>query len=184
MFNQSKNPRVKRSLVKITMATYELLRNADLRDLTVTAIATKAGVTRKTFYRNFGDVIDVLDYGFYSFILPFYQNPHCDTYYDFVLSTLAFASEHKDVLLMAKKQSQFSLLERLGIKYLPNTHYIQSVVAHHQSEGFEGTFCLIVASLTCGLLEEWVDNDFRQSPTEVASKGVEAIAALAEGQDL
>lgn len=181
MFNKSKNPRVKRSLDKIALATYALLKTVDLRDLTVTSIATKAGVTRKTFYRNFDDVTDVLDYGFYTHVLPLYEDPKCETFYDFVLSVFGFAAQYKDVLLMCERQQQFTFLASLGLKYLPKCYYINSVVARHKdAEGFEGTFSLVVASLMVGLLEDWVADGFRKTPAEVASKGAAAIRALSE----
>lgn len=181
MFNKSKNPRVRRSLDKIAIATYDLLKTTALRDLTVTAIAEKAGVTRKTFYRNFGDVNDVLDYGFSIHILPLYEDPRCETYYDFLLSVLGFAASYKDMLLMCQKQGQFSLLTQLGLKYLPNASYIQTVSARHSGEpGFEGTFSLVAAALTVALVQDWVGEGFKETAAEVASKGEAAIEALSE----
>jgi Transcriptional regulator len=181
MFNPSKNPRVARSLDQIALATYELLKTEKLRDLTVTAIAEKAGVTRKTFYRNFGDITDVLDYGLFSRIIPLYQDPRCETYEDFLTSVLEFAVTYKELMLMCKRQGQFTLLTHLGMKYLPGSFYIQTVCARHQGEkGFERTFPLLVASITGGLLEDWINEGFKESVDQVVAKGSSALAALNE----
>jgi len=181
MFNHSKNPRVARSLDQIALATYELLKTEKLKDLTVTAIANKAGVTRKTFYRNFGDIVDVLDYGVFSRMLPLYQDPRCETYEDFLTSILEFAFLHKELFIMCQRQGQFSLLTELGLKYLPGSFYVQMVCARHQGEkGFEGTFSLVVASITGGLLEDWVNEGFKETVAQVVAKGSNALAALNE----
>ena len=181
MFNPSKNPRVTRSLDQISFATYELLKTDKLRDLTVTAIANKAGVTRKTFYRNFGDITDVLDYGLSSRIIPLYQDPRCETYEDFLTSILEFAFTYKELLLMCQRQGQFALLTRLGMKYLPGSFYVQMVCArHHGEKGFEGAFSLLVASITADLLEDWVNEGFKETIAQVVAKGSSALAALNE----
>jgi AcrR family transcriptional regulator len=181
MFNTSKNPRVKRSLDRIAMATYSLCKTTSLRDLTVTAIAKKAGVTRKTFYRNFDDVIDVIDYGFASHVVPLYKSPQCETFYDFLLSILGFASNYKDLLVLCEKQEQFSLLTRLGLKYLASSSYVQFVCSHHTNEqGFESTFSLLVASFTAALIQDWVSEGFKDTASQVASKGASALKALGD----
>lgn len=181
MFNTSKNPRVKRSLDRIAMATYSLCKTATLRDLTVTAIAKKAGVTRKTFYRNFDDVIDVIDYGFASHVIPLYEDPRCETYYDFLLSIIGFSSNYKELLLLCQKQEQFSLLTRLGLKYLPSSSYVQLVCGRHTNEpGFENAFSLLAASFTAALIQDWVSDGFQDTPAQVASKGASALKALGD----
>lgn len=181
MFNPSKNPRVARSLDQIALATYELLKTERLKDLTVTAIADKAGVTRKTFYRNFGDITDVLDYGLFSRIVPLYQDPRCETYEDFLTSILEFAVTYKELLGICKQQGQFALLTHLGAKYLPGSFYIQTVCARHKDEkGFAATFSLLVASITAGLLEDWINDGLRESVAQVVAKGSSALAALNE----
>lgn len=43
-------------------ALFELLKNQTFQTISVTAIADKAGVSRRTFYRLYKDKYDLLDY--------------------------------------------------------------------------------------------------------------------------
>lgn len=52
MYNTSQNPQVRYSLLQLTKSLFFYLQSKPLRDVTVTQICQRAGLTRRTFYRN------------------------------------------------------------------------------------------------------------------------------------
>ena len=58
---KSRDKRVIRTHAAIRQAMHDLLLEVDYDDLTVTMLAKKAGIDRKTFYLHYNSVADVLD---------------------------------------------------------------------------------------------------------------------------
>jgi AcrR family transcriptional regulator len=181
MFNESKNPRVIRSLDEIATATFSLLKEKDYQDITVTEIAKKAGVTRKTFYRNFDSLADVVDYAFYFRMMPLYANSRAENFHDFLLDVFTFAATRKDVLTMFERQKLFPMLSLLALKYLPKSSYLQSVLTSHASDkDFVNYFPTILIGCELGLLEKWTRTGFKESPAELAAINVRALRSMGE----
>jgi len=59
--NTKNNKRRRESVEKIEKAFVELLRNRELKDITVTDICAVTGLNRSTFYANFADVYELAD---------------------------------------------------------------------------------------------------------------------------
>ena len=52
MYNTSQNPQVQYSLLQLTQSLFYHLQHNPLHKITVTEICQRAGLTRRTFYRN------------------------------------------------------------------------------------------------------------------------------------
>ncbi len=62
MYNPSRNPQVRYSLLQLTGSLFYYLQSAPLEDITVTEICRRAGLTRRTFYRNCEEKKDLVLY--------------------------------------------------------------------------------------------------------------------------
>ena len=62
MFKVSGNPRVIESMDLISQSMLAMIRNRPYSDISITDICENAGVSRKTFYRNFETKEDIVNY--------------------------------------------------------------------------------------------------------------------------
>lgn len=62
MLKDSKNPQVIYSLNKLSKALYDLMQQHSFEEITVTQICQEAQITRRTFYRNCDNKLDLVDY--------------------------------------------------------------------------------------------------------------------------
>ena len=62
MYNTSENAQVHHSLEALSDALFEAMREKPFRRVTVTEICRRAGLTRRTYYRNVEDRIDLVDW--------------------------------------------------------------------------------------------------------------------------
>jgi AcrR family transcriptional regulator len=103
MFNRSKNPRVWRSLDKTATALFALLREKNYSDITISEVCAKAGLTRKTFYRDFDSLDDVIDFAVYARMNEYIQNANPTSFGDYVLQFFNFCAQRKDILTLFSK---------------------------------------------------------------------------------
>ena len=62
MYNPSRNPQVQYSLRQLTESLFTCLQSEPLENITVTEICQRAGLTRRTFYRNCREKKDLVLY--------------------------------------------------------------------------------------------------------------------------
>lgn len=96
----------------IVEALCALMKKQALRDISITAIAKKAGVSRMSFYRNFQTKEDIISY-YINYMMQAYlkQSPvyepgtHSFKTYEHIIFTLHFFKEYRDFVLCLDKEN-------------------------------------------------------------------------------
>lgn len=115
-----------RSQQWIVDALLRLLQKKKLEDITISAICEQAGVSRRTFYRNFSDKYDVLSYYFlgleeeYKQMLMMMSPPDFSS---FLQTYVCFWRKHFAFLVSAKKDaSLFAMLLQILNTWIPSIY--------------------------------------------------------------
>lgn len=115
MIEKSKNPISIRSRKMITNALMELLKEKPYEDITVTDIAERAQLVRKTFYRNFTGKDEIIECYFQDickkFIYEFQKNQVCN-YYEYALIVFRFWKPYGKMLIFLNKKNLFDYFQK------------------------------------------------------------------------
>ena len=98
MFNASRNARVRRSLDRTAAAFLSLLKDEEYVKITVSQLSSLAGITRKTYYRNFLSMDDVVDYVVFKAVREYLRTTGCTSISEYLGRFFAFCLEQRDIL--------------------------------------------------------------------------------------
>ena len=105
---------------KIADALQAVMKQYDYKEITITQLAQEAKLSRKTFYRLFGDKDDVLSYLFetmYIDCFAYMKSRQAQSYWDIVQCYFDFWEERKSLLLLFKQSHILSVLFDGAYKY-------------------------------------------------------------------
>jgi len=179
MFNRSKNPRVWNSLDKTATALFALIGEKNYRDITISEVCLRAGLTRKTFYRDFDSLDDVIDFAVYARMKDYMRNPAPASFEEYTLQFFQFCAKRKQVLALFEQQGIAILLARSFTNYLPESTYLKSlaVQAGFNSENRDYFWKSLVMQ-ECSFLEVWVQRGFKETPEELAALNVRLLSVF------
>ena len=168
MFNQSKNPRVSDSMRRISKAFFELLETYEYDQINIRLLASTAGVTRKTFYRNFSSKDDILDYIIYDRIYYTWEYQKATTFEETVMSFFTYWLDKKNDLKLFEKRHIFYLLSDKLEKYFKMNPIIASYISN-QSDimTFGAYFWNGLLAALMEVLQIWASRDFKESPRQL-----------------
>lgn len=160
MNNEGRNTYVKRQL---TAALLELLKERELRDISVREIAQAAGVHRVSFYRNFTEKEDILR-EYTGRLLRDWQAGYEDTgeggFPGPMASLFAHFKEHQGFYLLLYRQGMSCLLlDTIKAIAGPKPEYANP-------EAYGAAF---VSYGLYGWIDEWFRRGMAESPEEVAT---------------
>jgi Transcriptional regulator len=171
MTNKSLNPISIQSKKMIIKALLDLLSVKSFNEITITEIAEKAQLARRTFYRNFDSKEDVLN---------LYVKNLCIEYIKLLkeeetlnISNVAkvyftFWGKHlKFLTLMEKNDLLYVLLQKYN-HYLPMIHRKFKKVERHDNDVLEYILHFSAGGFW-NVLIKWIKNGAKQSPSEMAS---------------
>lgn len=156
----------------LSEALIELMKKKEYKSITITEVCNQSQIARRTFYRNFEVMEDVLVFSAKNIIEEFSEemNNHITgSYYDVLLAFFSFWKNYKDFMI---------LLNQNGLVHIIFTEYIKSLEQNpflcypktSKELKPEEIPCLI--AFTAGglwsLLTYWISNDCKQSPEELA----------------
>lgn len=158
--NLERNNYVRKQLEK---ASIELLKEKELKDITINEIVDAAGVSRVSFYRNYEDKEDVISTFIARLILDWHtknvkqfeeakKNTGTD---DLMLKSLFnFLKENKDLMVLLQNRKLFYLFRDAFIGlYGPKPEY-PNIGAYISAYAFYGIY---------GWIEEWVKRGMQES---------------------
>jgi AcrR family transcriptional regulator len=179
MFNRSKNPRVWRSLDKTATALFALLREKNYGDITISEVCTKAGLTRKTFYRDFDSLDDVVDFAVYARISEYISNPNPASFEEYLYRFFAFCAQRKEVLALFEKQGIYHLFIKSVASYLTESSYLKAlaVTAGFNSDNRDYFWKSLVHE-ECAFVEVWIKRGFRETPEELVHLNVQLFSVF------
>jgi hypothetical protein len=179
MFNHSKNPRVWKSLDKTASALFTLLPKKKFSDITVSEVCVRAGITRKTFYRDFDSLEDVIDFAVYARMDSFILNDKPDSFSDYLLQFFSFCQNRKEYLTVFVQQGIYYLLANSFSKYLQESAYLKQMAldAGFVSENRD-YFWKPFVGLETSFVGIWVERGFKESSEEAVKLNVALLHAF------
>ena len=157
----------------IKEAFIELLEQKPINKITVTELCSQCDINRATFYRYYQDVYDLMEKlkGEYVLELKAAISISKD---DYTIS--GFTSEILEVILRNKDLSRVLFSLKNGKDFLDDildiAHYkcVEKWDRHGKNVPKEqvGYISTFISAGTIGILNEWIQNDFKDSPSDIA----------------
>jgi AcrR family transcriptional regulator len=155
-------------LEKTSKALFSLLSRKRYSDITVTELCLKAGITRKTFYRDFDTREDVVDYLVYSNINGAIHKQDPKSLQEYLAQFYNFFYTKQTSLTLFYKQGLFYTISRSIRLLLPQSAYLTELAIR---SGFTAEtipyFWNALVGQNALLLYTWVERGFQEKPEEV-----------------
>ena len=152
----------------------DLLEQKPINKITVTELCTHCEINRATFYRYYEDIYDLLEKlkGQYVLELKAAISVSKD---DYTIS--GFTSEILEVILKNKELSRILFSLKNGKDFLDDVLDIahQKCIEKWNRYGKNvpqsqvGYLSTFITAGTIGILNEWIQNDYKESPSEIAN---------------
>lgn len=171
------DPRIIRSKAAIQQALLnQIAIGRDFESLTVSEIAERAGLTRKTFYARFGSLGQVVE----SVIIELFSD--IASRIDDTMLRIPMTNNSGSMLVFRAYEAQREILVPL-IRHCPTALFIKPVgfvvsnllrrtIAINDlqpmNEAEEAYLVAVIASTIHGVLSVWVERGFSESPEQVA----------------
>ena len=171
------DPRIIRSKAAIQQALLnQIAIGRDFESLTVSEIAERAGLTRKTFYARFGSLGQVVE----SVIIELFSD--IASRIDDTMLRIPMTNNTGSMLVFRAYEAQREILAPL-IRHCPTALFIKPVgfvvsnllrrtIAINDlqpmNEADEAYLVAVIASTIHGVLSVWVERGFSESPEQVA----------------
>lgn len=163
----------------ITKATKELfaqslkeyMKRNPIDKITINELAISCGLSRRTFYRHFKDIYDLLEWTYQTEV-----RDKIETYIDFqhwqkgLLDVFSYFYLNKEISISIIKYSKRNYLEKFlntlfkdSIKDVIEKEEHYSLLSEDKKE-FLINFYIITFT---GMLIDWIENDMRQEPQQI-----------------
>lgn len=148
---------------RIEEAVVELLRNDDLRSISVSQIVGAAQVSRNSFYRNYADKDDVLRHRVRRMLASWdkaYQSVARGSNAELYGSLFAHLKRNADFYLLLRKRGLFHLFrEEFLLRWGPKP----------ELDNASAYVAAFVAGGTLGWIDEWVERGMQESAKEMTA---------------
>lgn len=165
----------------IEIALLELLKEYDYKDISITKIVEKAGVARVTFYRNYNNIDEVLDYSITKllnditkFITITFSQKDPNILRTFITIFLERIMLSKDKLYAIKKSNKRIVFEKISDKFrsVLTENKITNLPLNDKYDN-KVKFTIISAVAT-----EWASDGFKDSITDLTEYIVNILIKL------
>lgn len=184
-------PQAEQSRQMLSSALIKLMKIKPYKEISVAELSEKADLSRRTFYRHFNTIDDVLNYRLEKIAKDFsayFWNTYDDSnIYTIVKIFFSFWSEHKEFLFTLQKNNMlYLLLDRVMPAMRKNIRkmvpeLLKENLTHHERTAFENSLEQIeyifyfMAGGTFNLLVHWIENGASISANDMAEIATEAI---------
>ncbi len=158
--------KITKAKMQILQSLEELLRKKSLEDISVSDLAEKSGVARKTFYRHFQDKYDALNFYFYMFYQESFEMINeGESWEDALFKYLSVCEEKADVLIHAYAGSDCAGagLQNYDIDMTEKTYQRYLLAKGVNIETQEMKFAIRIAA--CGgasMIIEWIKSGMQE----------------------
>lgn len=148
---------------KIADALLAVMKQYDYKEITITQLAQEAKLSRKTFYRLFGDKDDVLSYLFetmYIDCFAYMKSRQAQSYWDIVQCYFDFWEERRSILQLFKQSSLLAVLFDGAYQY--SFRIFEYAHSKNVADQFSAHLSYLLAYSVGGIhsmLLKWVEND-------------------------
>ncbi|MGL4740688.1 MAG: TetR/AcrR family transcriptional regulator [Sarcina sp.] len=168
MENYGVKNRNKKSIERICIAMFEILKEKNFDNISITEICAKAQIARKTFYRNFNNKEEVIqatiDLKLSEFnndgILEQVKHPSnlTEKYFEFWY-------ERRDFLKILYEKNLFTIL---NYKYDVYMRQLRKKFNANEEDSIELEYFLkFISGGFWNVLQTWIRRDFKESPQEM-----------------
>lgn len=167
---KSNNPISIRSRQMITNALMQLLKEKPYEEITVTDIAERSQLVRKTFYRNFSGKDEIIECYLHDICKKFIgelEKKQVCNYYEYALTVFQFWKPYAKMLIFLNKKNLFDYFEKAFDKIMPlaSNFFPCEVIEEKRVE----YYCYIYV---CGgfrqILCEWLLHGTTETPETMA----------------
>ncbi|MDR3598340.1 TetR/AcrR family transcriptional regulator [Clostridium sp.] len=153
-------------------ALFDLMKEKPYNNITVTEIADKAQLARRTFYRNFKVKEDLLSeyasYLFEDYIKCIKENTIL-TFSTLLITYFEFWNNHIKELELLKQNNLFYLIIQEANLFIPDLNRLIEAQWHNYENSIEERYiCLFNVGGLWNVLSEWIEDKERRSPKEMA----------------
>lgn len=148
----------------LTEALFRLMQKKDYRSISVSQLVKTAGVSRSSFYRNFYDVLDIVD--------NYLKDTISEIYSKFPLNETTMNTVVQNIFKEIKsKRKDFELLKRQGLldrmlPYFYDTTLKQINKMNVLNNRYQPHF---FAGAAFSLIKAWIEFDFEETEEELAN---------------
>ena len=173
--------RVLRTRKMLLKGLTDLLREKDIKDISVKELADYADINRCTFYLHYKDVYDMLEKIETELVDDFNTmldscietGPNPDPY-TFMCTFFSYANEHQETLsALLGKHGDLAFLNYMKGIVQERMHFIWEK-DKYRTDNFEYYSAFIISGCL-GLVEKWVQNGFEESPEDMAKMAAKMI---------
>lgn len=162
---------------KLASSIKECMRTAPVEKITVKDIVEGAGVARQTFYRNFMDKYDLINWYFDKLVLACFQQIGVShTVEESLTQKLAFIREEKAFFMGAFRSDGQNSLKEHDFQLI--LEFYQELMAKRSQKPAEEDIRFLLEMYCQGsvyMTVKWILGGMREEPEEVARKLVEAM---------
>ncbi|WP_283584342.1 TetR/AcrR family transcriptional regulator [Limosilactobacillus difficilis] len=158
--NFKKNAYVKR---QITKAIIELLKDKEIKEITINELAEKSGTGRVSFYRNFDSKEDIIEQYLTKVISNWYQK-NKDVFEQETRDDKLFGSFFK---LLSQHAELYQLLYKRKLLYLLRHALMKLLSPKPEDSNFYAYTVAFVAGGLYSWVEEWVKRGMPESPEKI-----------------
>ena len=172
MYNSSTNKQVIYSLNSLSNSLFYLLLDRDINDITITEVCANSDITRKTFYRNCEELIDLINFRIDTEINESIKSVNWQSHepHNIVTSFYRYWLNKKPFLSILYKRNLFPRFsERFIARLSANQDYLditKTVFDRLGPEKKEYYNSFIMGGGT-QLMEKWTSRDFDLTPEEL-----------------
>lgn len=167
MYNTSSSPQVGYSLSALSQALFTLMKTKYFEDITITELCQKAGVSRKSFYRNCFTKTDLIDYYVEAIVQRLFTTVDwkCEVSWELYSNFFHFWRGERELLTVLLQQKLFShfcdLFTNLCCKDA-NYRFLDNLLEDSPDPESLRHFnhAFLIGGL-CRVLEEWTREGFQ-----------------------
>ena len=112
---------------------FKLLKNNDINDISITKLCNNASISRTSFYNNFNNILDVINYKFDLIIDNLYKiyylnNKRNKDIYNLCKEILKYIEKNKDLFLIIIKKFYFEFKNKLDNYFINKIDYKNYII--------------------------------------------------------
>lgn len=168
MENYGVKNRNKKSIERICIAMFEILREKNFDNISITEICDRAEIARKTFYRNFNNKEEVIQTTIDLKLSEFNNNGILEQVNypsDLTKKYFEFWYERRDFLKILYEKNLFTIL---NYKYDIYMRQLRTKFNANEEDSIELEYFLkFISGGFWNVLQTWIRRDFKESPNEM-----------------
>ncbi|MDR2828361.1 MAG: TetR/AcrR family transcriptional regulator [Acholeplasmatales bacterium] len=180
MYTDLKNPSSFRSKFLISNALLELMKEENYKKISITSISQKAGIVRKTFYRNFGDKDDIIKFQVDTSMAHFLKFNNFDkmSFVDILLNSYSFLQNYKDFILLYYHNGILDYTGNYIAEYIIKNKLVflfTKITSSKIPSYYYDYIPELITDMFNSIVKKWISNGFKETALELAKLNEDLI---------